>query len=160
MPSRDPSRPDADLLGRVAMFAPLGDADRGALARCFHARRWAADEVIFREGELGQCLVLVAEGELVATARAGGVGRELARYHAGEVVFASTLVERTPCSMTLLAVSPALVYELDPDAVEQLRPGAPAAALALLAAGIRGLLMQLHSIERRVEQELEQSRDP
>jgi hypothetical protein len=55
-----------DVLRRVAAFGELGDADLAALGACVRARRYAAGDMIFHEGDPGATMLLVAEGTLVA----------------------------------------------------------------------------------------------
>jgi len=166
-------RPDADTVGRAAIFEALGPADRRALALCFRGRRYAAGEVVFREGEPGHSLLLVAEGMLAAVRSGAGMtgpqaardpgglaarapmAREIGRYGAGQVLGASTMVERAPRPATVTAVVPSVVHELDADTVSLLRGSAPVAARALTAAGLRSLLLKLRQLEHRIERELD-----
>jgi CRP-like cAMP-binding protein len=148
-------RPDADTVGRAVIFEALGPADRQALALCFRGRRYASGEVVFREGDPGYSLLLVGEGMLAAV-RAGSVTRELGRYGAGQVLGASTMVERAPRPATVTAVVPSVVYELDADTVDLLRASAPVAARALKAAGLQSLILKLRQLEHRIERELDQ----
>lgn len=153
-------KPDADTLGQVPAFAALSEADRRALAVCFRGRRYPTGVPVFREGDPGHSLFLVGEGTLVATTRAGGMLRELGRYGAGEVLGATALVERAPRPATVTTLGATTVFELDAEAIDLLRPAAPAAAHALLGAAIRGLLGRLRRLEQRVEQELERAGSP
>ena len=150
-------RPDADTVGRAAIFEALALSDREALAICFRGRACAPGEVVFREGDPGASLFLVGEGTLLASSRASGVAREIARYGRGHVIGETALTEAVPRPATVTALGPAVVYELDADAVDLLRVRAPAAARAVAAAGIKGLIRRLRKLEERVEHELDRS---
>jgi CRP-like cAMP-binding protein len=153
-------KPDPDTLAQVPAFSSLSAADRQALALCFRGRRYPSGMPVFREGEPGHSLFLVGEGTLVATTRAGGVLREIGRYGAGEVLGATALLERAPRPATVTTLGATTLFELDAESVDLLRPTAPAAARALLAAAIRGLLARLRRLEQRVEQDLERAGSP
>lgn len=151
-------RPDAETVGRAAIFEALSLADREALAVCFTGRGYGPGEIVFREGDPAQSLFLVGEGTLVATSRAGGgMPREVGRYGRGHVIGETALTDALPRQATVTALGPAVVYELGVDAVDLLRARAPAAARAVTAAGIKGLIRRLRKLEERVEHELDRS---
>ena len=93
-PARPPAQPDADTVGRAAIFEALSPADREALAMCFRGR----------EGDPGASLFLVGEGSLVAVSRASGAPREIGRFRRGEVIGEGALVEVAPRPATVTAV--------------------------------------------------------
>lgn len=150
-------RADAETLRRAAVFEALEEADRAALALCFRGRRCAPGEVVFREGDPGASLFLVGEGSFVAVVRAGGIPREIGRFTPGGIIGASALVDRGPRRHTLTALGPGVVFEIDADAIELLRPTAPRAARALVTAAIRALIQRLRKLEIRVDRELDRS---
>lgn len=150
-------RPDADTVGRAAVFAALGAGDRTALADCFRGRAHAPGEAAFREGDPAASLWLVGEGSFLAVVRAGGIPREVGRFGPGDIVGASSLVDRGRRRHSLIAVGPAVAYEIDADAVALLRATAPIAARALLTASLRALIHRLRRLEQRVEASLDRS---
>jgi len=88
---------DPESLGRASAFAALPQDARRALALCFHGRQYAAREVVFCEGEPASCLLFIAEGELVVSARARGGGtRQLLHIGSGQLVGESALIDPTP----------------------------------------------------------------
>jgi CRP-like cAMP-binding protein len=150
-------RPDADTVGRAAIFEALGAADRDALCACFRGRAYAPGEVLFQEGEPASSLFLVGQGSFVASSRAAGSLREVGRFGRGQLVDETAIALRGRRLMTASAVGGALAYELDVDTLEVLRASAPAAARAVLTAAIRGVLRRLRQLEQRVERELERT---
>ena len=60
---------DPEILRRTAIFRSLDETDFEALVMCLRVREIQADEVLFREGEPGQSMMIVGEGTLVATVR-------------------------------------------------------------------------------------------
>ncbi|MFT3765581.1 MAG: cyclic nucleotide-binding domain-containing protein [Minicystis sp.] len=153
-------RPDADTVGRAAIFESLGSADRDALALCFRGRAYAPGEVVFLEGDPGTSLFLVGQGTFLAVSRAGGVPREIGRFGPGQVIDPTAIVLRGRRPATVTAVGPAVAHELDAEAIALLRAGAPSAARAVMTAGITGLIKQLRDVEMRVERELDRTGNP
>src|SRR5207249_4409943 len=58
-----------DVLRSAEIFAPLAAADLAALARCFQGLRFDPGEIVFREGEPGGTMLVIAEGTFSASAR-------------------------------------------------------------------------------------------
>ena len=148
-------RLDAGILQRAPAFAALPPEAFGALALCFTGRRYAAGEILFREGEPGHSLFFVSEGELVVTMRAGGAPRAVGRIGPGHIVGEGALIDPSPRTATVTASRASMVHELGEDSLEVLRRASPAAARALIGAAIGGVVRRLHRLERRIEQELE-----
>ena len=146
---------DPDLLRRAPAFAALSSSSREALALCFRERRYAAGEVVFREGDPAASLLFVAEGELEARQHAGGAQSRLGRIGPGQLVGESALVDPTPRAATVTAVRTSTVFEIGDEAVEILRRNAPAAARALTGAGIAGVVRHLKHLQQRLERELD-----
>jgi len=147
---------DPETLGRAPAFAALPEDARRALALCFRGRRYAAGEVVFREGEPASSLFFLADGELVVSARGpGGAPRQLLRIGSGQLVGESALIDPTPRRATLTAARPSWVYEIGDDSIDILHRNAPAAARALTGAAIGGLARRLRQLEQRVERDLE-----
>jgi CRP-like cAMP-binding protein len=152
--------PAVDVLAEVPDFASLGPSDLEALSFCFRGRRLAPGEVVFREGDPGSSLFVIGEGALAATVRAGTSARTLRRFGRGELVGATTLVDPAPRWTTLSAAGDTVVYELDADALPPLRQSAPAAARAVVAAGIRGLVGLLRGLDQRIDREMSRRSGP
>ena len=146
---------DPDTLGRAPAFAALPADARRALALCFRGRRYAAGEVVFREGDPAVSLLLVGDGELSVTVRAGSASRQIGRVLPGQLVGEGALVDPTPRRATLTATRASWVYEIGDDSVEILRRNAPAAARALTGAAIASLARRLRQLEQRIERDLE-----
>lgn len=139
-----PSVPDADSTGtapqraelarrlravdRVAIFAPLDPEERVGVARAMARRRFAAGEVILRQGDAGDSLFVVDQGEVAVDVDGGpavarlGPGQFFGEMSllTGEARRATVVANReTLCDeigseslMTLLASRPELAGEL------------------------------------------------
>jgi CRP/FNR family transcriptional regulator, cyclic AMP receptor protein len=148
-------RLEADMLRRAPAFAALSPAALEALALCFRERRYASGDVVFGEGDPAVGLYFLAEGELAASVRLGGMSRRIGRIVAGQLVGEGALIDPTPRAATVTAVRPSVVFEVGEEAVEILRRAAPAAARALIGAAIAGVARRLSTLEQRIERELD-----
>lgn len=96
----------AAVLARSDLFARLVPAERRRLAAAARERPLAAGQVLFRAGEPGDALYLVAEGELaVQVPVPGGGARELARIGPGQCVGELALLADGRRSATVQALA-------------------------------------------------------
>jgi CRP-like cAMP-binding protein len=144
-----------EVVRQSDLFARLGDAELSALAACFIERRHARGEVVFRQGEPGETMLLIASGHLLASAtRPDGASTGLNKMGPGEVLGEMAFLDPAPRSATVTADTDAVTYELSHDAMDVLRMRAPKAASALLNAGIRDVTRRLRVLDERIEAEL------
>jgi CRP-like cAMP-binding protein len=146
-------RLEPDLLRRVPAFASLPDEAVQALALCFTGRRYAAGEIVFREGDPASSVLFIAEGDLAVSART--VPARQIRVGRGQILGEAAIIDHTPRTATAAAAGPATVYELGEDALVILRAQAPAAVRALTGAAIGAVARRLRQLEQRVQHELE-----
>jgi CRP-like cAMP-binding protein len=111
------------ILRRVPVFSGLTDDECDAVLRVVKARRGAADDVLFTEGERGDSLVIVLDGELVCTA----LGREIARLKPGEIAGEMAIFDGEPRAATIRTAAGATVLELSRAALVALKTQAPRA---------------------------------
>ncbi|TAK19125.1 MAG: cyclic nucleotide-binding domain-containing protein [Myxococcaceae bacterium] len=147
-------------LRRVGAFSQVAAGDLDTLLSCLRWRTLAAGDVLFREGDYGDALVVVADGALSVRVRRGEADVEIARVGAGELVGEMVCVDPAPRSATLVALSPAVVAELSRDALHAMRAGAPALSALVVGAVIREVTRRLRDIEARVDREVSPSRPP
>lgn len=149
-------RVSQEILRSEGLFSALPARDLEALALCLQGRRYAIGEVVFREGEPGSSLLIVAEGTLMASARGpDGEDRELGPMSAAEVVGEMAFLDPGPRSATVVAATSAVVYELSQDSREILRARSPAAFGAILSAAIRDVMARLDRLDARIFEELD-----
>jgi CRP/FNR family transcriptional regulator, cyclic AMP receptor protein len=82
------------------IFGLMTDADIEWIARTGTRRRLSDGDVLTREGEAPDALIILLEGELVVTADAVG---QVARLAVGEIVGEVSLVDSAPASATVTA---------------------------------------------------------
>ena len=126
----DPGR--REILRRVRAFTALGDEDCDAVLAVLKARRGAPGDVLFRQGDRGDTLLIVLDGELVARVRGpNGLEEEVARLGPGEVVGEMAFVDAEPRSASVSAPAGATVLEFSREALASLGRTAPRVAAAI-----------------------------
>ena len=97
----------------------FGPAEREKLLRRF-GRRFAAGDVIFREGEAGNEAFLLQEGRVRLIKRVRAVERSLMVLRAGELFGESAFIHGALRSSTAIALSDAVALALDRAALQDL----------------------------------------
>lgn len=146
----------ADTLRRAALLHSLTEADQQALVVCFRPREFRRGERLFREGDPGGSLLVVADGILVVT-RAGR-GRdafELGRIGSGELCGEMAFLDPAPRCATVTAATPTSGYAIEVDALDVLRHRAPAAMSSLVRNAFRVVTGRLAQIRDRMQAEID-----
>src|SRR5262245_35705395 len=148
-------RPDPEILRKTAIFRSLSDADFQTLMMCLRVRSCSAGELLFREGDPGDSMMIVGEGTLAALVRRKDGGeQEINRMGPCETIGEMAFLDPAPRSATVRAVTQADYYELDEDGLSTLRRRAPTAAAALVWATLRDVTRRLRRIDRLIQHEL------
>lgn len=151
-------RPDPEILRKTVIFRSLGEADFKTMLMCLRARTCAAGEILFREGEPGQSMVIVAEGTFAAMVRRkDGEEQEINRMGPCETIGEMAFLDPAPRSATVRAVTDTAYYELDEDGLATLRRRAPTAAAALVWATLRDVTRRLRRLDRLIAHQLGRS---
>ena len=137
------------------MFAGLADADAAVLVRALRPRALEAAEVLFRQGDPGDTLVIVASGALgVNVRRMGGGDAPVAVVSEGEVVGEMACVDPHARAATVVAKGRTVVYELHRNSLEAMRTVAPVVASTIVGAVIRDVTRRLRDVNSTIEAEL------
>jgi CRP/FNR family transcriptional regulator len=106
-----------ELLGRVPVFSTLVQSDLERIAEFAVPRRFAAGEVVFREGDASDTCYIVREGHARAIRKhSGGRTITLATFGAGDIFGELALFEDERRSATVEATEPTTVVGvLGPD---------------------------------------------
>jgi CRP-like cAMP-binding protein len=130
-----------DALQKVAVFAPLDEAERGHIADALVYAPFTQGEVITRQGAEAHWLYLIACGEVsvrVSVDEAGQAGPEVAvaTMRDGDVFGEASLLTGEPRAASVYAVTDVECWRLDRESfrtVIQQRPDIAAPIAALLA---------------------------
>ena len=137
MPDTDRTLGELDrmmFLRRVPLFGGLEPEDLQRLASLAVERLYAPDETIVREGDEGEELVVIAEGDVRVVRGAGSDMREIKRYRAGDHVGELALLRRQPRSATVLAGAEGVRgLVISGEGLRAILAERPEAAMAMLA---------------------------
>jgi CRP/FNR family cyclic AMP-dependent transcriptional regulator len=156
---------DATLLGGVALFRSMDQDERRALAAVMDLREARAGEMVFREGEPGDSLFCVVDGQLDTVVK-DNAGQEivLAAVGAGDVVGEMSMLDGRLRSATLRCTEDARLLELGRDDLLAVLPHSPHLALDMMAemtARARRVDELLRSrVARNVNEEVAERRTP
>jgi len=120
-----------DFIKSVALFSELSDDQVKKVAKICSTRMVRQGEVIMTEGEVGETLYLLREGEveivkaLTLKRRAGGFEegeKAIVKLRSDDVNFFGemTLLSRAPRSATVRSVTDSVLYEIRTDAIDRL----------------------------------------
>ena len=156
---------DATLLGGVALFRSMDQNEHRALAAVMDLREARAGELVFREGDPGDSLYCVVDGQLDTVVK-DHAGQEivLAQVGAGDVVGEMSMLDGRLRSATLRCTEDARLLELGRDDLLAVLPHSPHLALDMMAemtARARRVDELLRSrVSRNVNEEVAERRTP
>ena len=145
-----PRQPGRGLWKSFRMFEPLAPGVLDAIAAAARPRRWGPGELLFQRGDAGDWLVALTDGQVRISVSTPG-GRDLVLRHAepGEMLGELALFDGQPRSADATAVGAVTGQVLTRADFRRIAAAHPAlydAALAHLAAMLRGTTEQLESI--------------
>jgi diguanylate cyclase (GGDEF)-like protein len=121
------------LLSHIPLFNSLSTEDIDWLSSRAKKRTLCAGEVLFKEGDSGHELFILAEGEVrVSMSGAKGEDIELARLESGAFFGEMAIIEHSPRSATCTAIGKALCLSLSDEDFEGLIRERPEAAMRIL----------------------------
>jgi CRP/FNR family transcriptional regulator len=140
----------AELLSRIPLFSGLGAAEIEALAQRAVEKQYAADDMLFWEGEPCAGIFLIGEGSCkIFKTSASGREMMLALETAPSTVAELPLFDGGPYPASVRAVTPLLAYFIDKNGFQQVCRQHPEVALKVLAVvgrRLRHLVMVVESM--------------
>lgn len=125
------------------------------LASCLRWRALPAWTVLYREGDPGDSMVFVTDGELVASVRHDdGTDVEVEHCLVGGTLGEMASLDPAPRSATVTAIAPSVVAELSRDALAALELAAPDIASRIVSGVIQAVTRRMRQLEARLEQEI------
>jgi phosphoserine phosphatase RsbU/P len=141
-----------ERLRQVAIFKGFADADLARLAAELDERYLEAGEVLFRQGDEGNNCYVILTGELAVITYINGAELRLGTRYAGEIIGEMALIDSSPRSATVRAVTAGRLAALNKQHFTTLMSNDPVLALELLRDGTA----HLRSTSRRMIADLEQ----
>jgi signal transduction histidine kinase len=137
-----------DLIRKQVLFAGLADQDIEWLTHKAELVTIKSGEYLMREGEPGDALYVVMDGEFQVTKRSGNQDVALAVRGAGQVFGEMSLLEARPRSASAVAIKDGTLIKIRHDVFMQLVETHPAATLSIL----RTVMDRLRNTEAMVRQ--------
>ena len=140
--------------GQLDIFSGLSAADLEVVKSKLSRRTYAKGDTVFREGDPGQELFVIARGEASVRIRHPGTERDirLVTFAAGTVFGEVALLDTEARSATVAADEDLVCYMLEHDAFRQLADSHPAVAVTLLRNLGRELSNRLRRANRVIYQ--------
>jgi CRP-like cAMP-binding protein len=119
-------------LKQVPIFANLSPADLKQVAEIAQEISFRDGEFLAEQGDQGDELFVILEGEVIVTTGTAGGQIELARRRSGEYVGEMSIINREPRMASLAASGRTFVLSIDQQNFEGLLRERPEAALAVI----------------------------
>jgi CRP/FNR family transcriptional regulator, cyclic AMP receptor protein len=123
----------AEALADVPLFADLPDDDRASLAKHCRELSFAAQQVLFREGDPGESMFIIRTGSVVVQHQQGTQIVTLATFSPGQVLGEMSLFDDSLRSATATAAVPTTVWMIAQTELLTFLRERPHAALTLMA---------------------------
>ena len=123
---------DGAALRRHPLFEGLGEDDLARLLGLASVRAVDAGDVLMRQGDAGDTMYLLLDGELEVSQRDAAGERRIATRAAGEVIGEMAVLERAPRSATVRALRPSRLLVIDQAAFATLLSCSDTAATTIL----------------------------
>ena len=101
-----------DVLRRVELFENVPEAELDRIGALLKEKRYRQDQVLFKQGDVGDALYIVAAGKIKVYTGDGGQEKVLAFFSEGEVLGEMSLLTGEPRSASAMAVSDTRVLAL------------------------------------------------
>jgi signal transduction histidine kinase len=121
-----------DELRQVPLLADLSEEDLERLYEMAETVSVPAGQLVLREGDTGDALYIVLEGELEVTKRRGGQEVVLSSYEPGQFFGEMALLERAPRSASVRTLRESRMLAIDQAAFQTLLSRSPSAPFNIL----------------------------
>jgi MFS superfamily sulfate permease-like transporter len=140
--------------GQLDLFAGLGEAEIEVVKGLLSRRIYAKEEIVFREGDPGQQLFVIAKGEASVRIRPPGATRDirLITFAPGTVFGEVALLDTEVRSASVQADEELVCYVLEQEVFQQLAASHPGIAVTLLRNLGRELSNRLRRANRVIYQ--------
>ncbi|MEK6710072.1 MAG: cyclic nucleotide-binding domain-containing protein [Nitrospinota bacterium] len=134
----------AKLRGSYSFFSEMSQQELVWFLRLCSRRSYEAGEVIFQEGEIGDCFFLIVFGEVTITRKDAAV----AKLRDGNCFGEMAVLERAPRNATATATGKTLVFCVERDILTNVSPSLGFKVAAGLA---RDLSQKLREADKKIK---------
>jgi len=126
------------ILRKIDIFAETPNSSLAAVARILEEVELAAGEQFITEGETGNCLYIIIEGEVIVQSK----DQTIMKLGAGKTVGELALLDPEPRSASVRAVGETLLFRIDSEPFEEVLADRPEVAQGIIRALVRRLRRQ------------------
>jgi len=142
---------DVEILKKVALFDGMTSAQLRKLAAALTEVKHPINQHIFREGDAGTSMFIIADGKVRISKMVPGIGEEaLAILEKGQYFGEMSLIEEGPRSADAIAHSSCTLYELSRDKLDQVMFTDKELASVLLWTFVRTLSARLRETNDKI----------
>jgi CRP/FNR family transcriptional regulator, cyclic AMP receptor protein len=142
---------DVEILRKVALFEGLTNAQLRKLAAALHQVDFKGNAHIFREGDGGTSMFIIAEGKVRISKMVPGIGEEaLAILERGQYFGEMSLIEDGPRSADAIAHTTCKLYELQREKLDEVMFTDKELAYVLLWTFVRTLSARLRETNDKI----------
>ncbi|MFP2899186.1 Crp/Fnr family transcriptional regulator [Corallococcus sp. 4LFB] len=143
---------DAAVLKKVALFEGLTQGQLAKVARIARSRTHPAGDFIFREGDTGQDMFILADGKVRISKSVPGIGEEaLAILEPGQYFGEMAVIEDSPRSADAIAHTSCTVWVIERAKLDQLMFTDKDLAYVLLWTFVRTLSERLRETNEKIK---------
>ncbi|CAM4504963.1 MULTISPECIES: cyclic nucleotide-binding domain-containing protein [Corallococcus] len=143
---------DAAVLKKVALFEGLTQGQLAKVARIAQSRTHTAGDFLFREGDTGQDMFILADGKVRISKSVPGIGEEaLAILEAGQYFGEMAVIEDSPRSADAIAHTSCTVWVIERAKLDQLMFTDKDLAYVLLWTFVRTLSERLRETNDKIK---------
>lgn len=135
----------------IPLLSSLSDDELYEIVRICTMRAYDPGEFVFRQGDEGRSLMIVASGRIEIVLEGDRAADAVARLGPGDVLGELSLIDAGPRSATAIATSETTVYELTGEAFETLRQQQHPAAYKIVRTLARVACARLRGVNERIE---------
>jgi small-conductance mechanosensitive channel/CRP-like cAMP-binding protein len=150
---REPGDAARRLLDHLAIFAPLTDEERTALAPKMRRRAYKAGDVLIEPGTVTEGLFILTSGALVARVESDAGDREVVRLSPGDCFGAAGVLTGAPTRLKVTALTKAVVYDIAKDDLAPILKERPTVAAELGQVLARRQAIGKARLEHRMDHE-------
>ncbi|RKG56832.1 cyclic nucleotide-binding domain-containing protein [Corallococcus sp. AB011P] len=143
---------DAAVLKKVALFEGLTQGQLAKVARIAQSRSHPAGDFLFREGDTGQDMFILADGKVRISKSVPGIGEEaLAILEPGQYFGEMAVIEDSPRSADAIAHTSCTVWVIERAKLDQLMFTDKDLAYVLLWTFVRTLSERLRETNDKIK---------
>jgi CRP/FNR family transcriptional regulator, cyclic AMP receptor protein len=143
---------DVSLLKKVPLFEGLTQAQLAKIAGIAEVQSYEGSALIFKEGDTGQHMFLIADGKVRISKQVPGIGEEaLAILEKGSYFGEMAVIEDSPRSADAIAHVPCSVWAIGREKLDQLMFTDKDLAYVLLWRFVRTLSERLRETNEKIK---------